>query len=76
MIGNVLKREYICITWAAINHVTRQYEIGNLRAIQSVEESVRSFKGLSNKEIGIIQELFPKDHTKSVRRLILLDSVF
>ena len=27
---------------------------------------VRAFKGLSNKELGIIQELFHKDQTKSV----------
>ena len=66
MIRNVLKRENICITWAAIKNVIRQYEMGNFRAIQPVEENARAFKGLSNKELGIIQELFHKDHTKSV----------
>ena len=68
-IRNVLKRENICVTWAAIKNVIRQHEIGNFRAIQSVEESVSVFKGLSNKELGIIKELFDKDHTKSAREV-------
>ena len=52
-----------------MKNVIRQYEIGSLRAIQSVEESVRAFKGLSNKELGIIQDFFDKDHTKSAREV-------